>query len=471
VPTAYCDKEAVVDEMWQAARLIPTTGINGAQEQEGRATSALLAVMSAVREFGRALTQPLGAPAGPVQTFIEVPLTLGEKRLYPDGLIRIVRGKREWTALVEVKTGQNALTAEQLENYLDIAGANGFDVVLSISNEIPPMPGQHPTPLDQRKSPRHKVKLCHLAWSQILTEATVQKEHRGVADPDQAWILGELIRYLEHPKSGALEFNDMGPAWVNVREAVAAGTLRDTDRGLGEVSGRFDALLHHVCLRLGRQLGTQVTIGLSRKELADPALRAQSVAAELVERGRMSAVIRIPGAVNPVRVRADLRAGQITCTVEVDAPQTGKPTTRVNWIVRQLKHAPDTLRLEAQSAYARGNGAAELLRTVRENPAALVTDPRKPPRTFRIAQVTPAGTKRASGNGSFIASVVAAVDRFYEDVVQVLKPPPEPLSRPQPATQPEAGDGAPAAADPSTQDSRGTGLGIDVTDAEPVSAG
>lgn len=459
-----------MNETWQAARLIPTSGINGAQEQERRATSALLAVMSAVREFGRALTQPLGAPGGPVQTFIEVPLPLGEKRLYPDGLIRVSRGKREWTALVEVKTGQNALATEQLENYLDIAGANGFDAVLSISNEIPAMPGQHPTPVDQRKSPRNRVKLCHLAWSQILTEAMVQKEHRGVADPDQAWILGELIRYLEHPKSGALEFNDMGPAWVNVREAVAAGTLRDTDRGPREVSGRFDALLHYVCLRLGRQLGTQVTLALSRRELAEPALRAQSVTAELVERGRMSAMIRVPGAVGHVHVRADLRAGQITCTIEIDAPQAGKPTTRVNWLVRQLKHAPDTLRLEAQSAYARGNGSAELLRTVRENPAALITDPRKPPRTFRIAQVTPAGTKRANGSGSFIASVVAAVDRFYEDVVQVLKAPPEPLARPRAATQPEAGNETPAA-DPSTQDSTDAGLGIDVAEPDPVSAG
>ena len=53
-------------ETWHEARLIATSGINGADEQERRATSALLAVMTAVREFGRALTKPLGAPAGNV---------------------------------------------------------------------------------------------------------------------------------------------------------------------------------------------------------------------------------------------------------------------------------------------------------------------------------------------------------------------------------------------------------------------
>ena len=97
------------EESWHEARLIPTSGINGAEEQERRATSALLAVVTAVREFGRGLTQPLGAPTGNIQAFIEVPFMLGEKRCYPDGLIRVTRGQRSWTALVEVKTGTNEL--------------------------------------------------------------------------------------------------------------------------------------------------------------------------------------------------------------------------------------------------------------------------------------------------------------------------------------------------------------------------
>jgi hypothetical protein len=92
----------MAEENWHQARLIPTSGISGAEEQERRATSALLAVMSSVREFGRSITQPLGAPAGTVDTYIEVPFVFGDKRLYPDGLIRVSRGQRQWTALVEV---------------------------------------------------------------------------------------------------------------------------------------------------------------------------------------------------------------------------------------------------------------------------------------------------------------------------------------------------------------------------------
>ncbi len=51
----------MAEDAWHEARLIPTSGISGAEEQERRATSAVLAVMTSVREFGRALTQPLCA--------------------------------------------------------------------------------------------------------------------------------------------------------------------------------------------------------------------------------------------------------------------------------------------------------------------------------------------------------------------------------------------------------------------------
>jgi len=95
----------VAEQSWHEARLIPTSGINGPDEQERRATSALLAVLTAVREYGRALLKPYGAPAGTIETYIEVPFILGDKKLYPDGLIRVSRGARSWTALVEVKTG------------------------------------------------------------------------------------------------------------------------------------------------------------------------------------------------------------------------------------------------------------------------------------------------------------------------------------------------------------------------------
>lgn len=55
---------------FQPARLIPITGIKGDQEQELRATSALLAVLSAVPEFGVCLVSRFQQAPEPFNSII-----------------------------------------------------------------------------------------------------------------------------------------------------------------------------------------------------------------------------------------------------------------------------------------------------------------------------------------------------------------------------------------------------------------
>lgn len=409
----------MTDSIWQQARLIPTSGINGAQEQERRATSAVLAVMSAVKEFGRSLTKSLGSHAGDISTFIEVEFELDGRKVIPDGLIRVIRGGRTWTALVEVKTGRSDLQPEQLDNYLEVARRNGFQALLTISNQTSSSSGVHPTSVDKKKL--RYVSIHHLAWSEVLALAVLEKEHRGVADPDQAYILGELIRYLEHPRSGALEFEDMGGSWVPVRNAVADGTLRASNKESAEVAGRFDALLRFTALQLGTRLGIETSVIYSRKELADPSSRTQTHVINMVEHGRLQGSIRIPNTVGALDIEVDLRARQVVCSVSVDAPKEGKPTTKVNWLIRQLKNAPDKSRLECTVMNQRGGGASELLGRVREHPELLILDPTKTVRSFTVATMQPMGLKVGRGQGSFIDAFLAAVDSFYTDVLQSLK--------------------------------------------------
>jgi hypothetical protein len=82
---------------WHQARLIPVAGIRGQEEQERRATSALLAVLGGVPEFGHALLHELGAPKGRIQGFSEVQLHDEEGvTSIPDGAIVVERGQRRW---------------------------------------------------------------------------------------------------------------------------------------------------------------------------------------------------------------------------------------------------------------------------------------------------------------------------------------------------------------------------------------
>lgn len=227
-------------EGWRPARLIPTAGIKGQEEQEKRATSCLLAVMHAVPEFGHSLLRELGAPKSSViETFAEVRFKdAAGKTVIPDGAIVCQRGKKRWTCLVEVKTGTAPLKDDQVGSYLDIAREHGFDGVLTISNQITATSSVTPVSVDGRKL--RKTCLWHFSWWRIITEAIVQSRYRGVSDPDQAWILGELIAYLDNEASGAAGFDDMGDKWVSVRKAAHDGTLRQADPEARAVAERWE---------------------------------------------------------------------------------------------------------------------------------------------------------------------------------------------------------------------------------------
>jgi hypothetical protein len=59
---------------------------------------------------------------------------------------------------------------------------------------------------------------------------------------------------------------------------------------------------------------------------------------------------------------------------------------------------------------------------VREDPKILVDDPKRELRAFTVSLTANVGTKRGQGKGSFVSSVVSAIDRFYAEVVQHIKP-------------------------------------------------
>jgi hypothetical protein len=108
--------------------------------------------------------------------------------------------------------------------YLDLAHDAGYQAVISISNQYVSSSTDYPIEVDKRK--RRRMALHHWSWIDLLTTATVQKEHRGIKDPDQAYMLGELIRYLSDPRSGAVAFDGMGSGWTSVRDGARVQTLR-----------------------------------------------------------------------------------------------------------------------------------------------------------------------------------------------------------------------------------------------------
>jgi hypothetical protein len=409
-----------VQDSWHSARLIPVAGIRGQEEQERRATSALLAVMGAVPDLGHALLSDLGAPRGKIRSFAEVQLKDPEGTLsIPDGAIVVERGKTTWRALVEVKTGAAALQPEQVNRYLDMAREHGFDAVITISNQITARPTDVPLSLDKRKLKR--VRYYHLSWWRIITEAVLQHRFRGVSDPDQAWILGELIAYLDHENSGASGFQDMGESWVRVRDAARQGTLRAADPEVWAVVERWEQFIDYLALGLSQDLGREVEATRPRKQTLHE--RLDALIQGLAEDGTLTARLRVPDAIAPLALTADLRARQLTTGVAVEAPQEGRPLARTRWVLRQLAEASADVRVTVSFANTRETTSL-LLAEAREYPQRLLspTDPKREPRSFELAVTRSLGIKGGKGQGSFVRETRRQVIDFYGEIVQSLKP-------------------------------------------------
>ncbi|QWC85187.1 hypothetical protein KLP28_17045 [Nocardioidaceae bacterium] len=412
---------------WRPARLIPVRGIGSEKEAEERATSALLAVLSIVRPLSLELFKPFGASGATratVECFTEVPFELEGKKIRPDGLVRVSYGKTSWTALVEVKTGTSLLDAEQLINYVKVARAHKFDCVVTISNELSPAAGRHPTTAAIPRA-NSTVKLHHLSWTQLVTTAVRLHEHIGVEDAEQRWLLAELIRYLQHSASGALSFNDMGSEWVSVRSAAKDRTLVKTDPGALDVVQRWDQLIRYVALVMGAQTGLDVTQQLSRAESQDPKVRMDAVLRQLVESGCLRASLRIPNTVGDLEICADLHSRQLMCSTTVKAPEDKGARGRVGWLTRQLRDtAPGDLQIESRALRAK-SGPCVALAAATEDSSLLLDDQKRDPATFTLTMRREMGAGRLVGKGkgnSFIESVENAINGFYDQVLSTLTP-------------------------------------------------
>lgn len=382
---------------WSHARLIPTFGIRNQQEQEKRATSCLLAVMHGVPEFGYALLKELDAPKAPViETFAEVRFKdANGKTVIPDGAIRCRRGGKDWTCLVEVKTGSARLKEDQVTAYLDVAKANGFDGVLTISTQITASSSESPVSVDRRRL-RGGLNLWHFSWWRVLTEAIVQQRYRGISDPDQEWILRELIHYLSNEASGAIGFEDMGENWVQVRNAARDGSLRKADAAARDVAERWEQFTNYLCLSLSQELGATVTSVRHRNQTTPE--RLDELVCALEAAGELRATVRIPDAIGPLTIRADLRSRQTFLSVAIDAPREGRAKGRFNWLIRQLKQVPDDLMIETTFPNARTSTVVKLS-DVRDDPSAAYypADPKREPKAFTLIQSRAMGQTRGRG--------------------------------------------------------------------------
>ncbi len=411
-------KSLAENDSWRPARLFPVSALKSDRDRETRATSVLLSVMAQVPEFGRRLTAVFGAPAGRMETFTEVSLPNGDSPRRPDGVIRVERAGKLWTALVETKTNGNSLKPDQVQAYTDIAARRGYEAVITLSNDVE-LDGSPLVDVKTDGRRKHKVALRHLSWADVTHQAQMLIRHEGVGNAAHAWLLQELLHYLQHDNSGCHGFQNMGPAWVPVRNGIDDETLCQGDKRAVEVVENWERLVRQVCLRLGGELGQRVLPVQRAKRGTDPRVRREVLADQLCLAGRLDSELRIEGTPGILALSADLRTGKLRTSIEIAAPEQGYPLTWAKRLIRQLADAPADVHVETLLVGQTG-GPRGTLERLRPEPGDLLPRNDAEIAGFRLSLFRSMGSSRGNAESGFIRSVDEAVDRFHDHVVTRL---------------------------------------------------
>lgn len=407
----------------EAARLFPALDESS---KERRAASVFLATLSLLNELADTLLRRLGRPLGKrarVSCFTEVVLKSEERdapKFRPDGLIIVNTGRDTWSAIVECKVGKAKIQREQLESYLRKARENDINCVITISNELVADPSHSPTDIDGRltKSTKH----FHYSWLAIRSDAELIYSQGLVDDPEQKYVLAELIRFLRHASAGVEGFTQMPQQWEEVvRQATLnMGWSRGDDR-LQEIARAWLQEERELTINVSNQVKRHCrsrSARRSRRQGYDPLV---STVEELAERATLSTEIEVPGAAADLNVCANLRGRTTTISMTLRAPADKKrPESRLNWLLAQLKNT-DPTNVEIRAHWpGRAKVTARPLVTLRSDPKAIVDgNAGLIPHSFEVVR-TVHSAKSFSSRRRFISELETGLAQYYEDVGQKL---------------------------------------------------
>lgn len=414
---------SIIDQIdsGQVARLIPTVADS---KKEERATSSLLASFMVVPAFAQDVLSTIGAPTGKrvrVTCYTEVVFkSKKDKKSRPDGLLVVTSGSKVWSALIESKIGNAELHRDQIENYLDLAREVGANAVITLSNQFATLPTHHPVQISKQKT--RTVGLYHFSWLSLVSKAILVADNKKVDDSEQAYILKELVRYLQHDCSGVTSLTGMGKGWRDLCGELLQGAAINRKADYVEQSvASWQQLLRYLSIQLSVAIGKPVSVYLSRARAKDPAVNYDEDVSGLLKDSCLVAEFDIPNAASRLAFSADILRRTINLSMKLDAPKDKSLATAcINWFTRQLKGV-EGLDLMIRAYWPRRiamTGAP--LAAVLENPKVLLPENvSELPVALEVVRVVDLAG-RFRGSRTFIEEAEKAFPEFYAKVGQRL---------------------------------------------------
>ena len=427
------DLERLLD-VSKPARLIPT--ITQSRKEE-RLVSVLLGSLRIVRPLADALLSRCGVKLGKtakVSSYVEVALPSAEGGTgdRPDGLICVSKRNTNWTALIEAKINNVEIDEAQIHRYAESAKRLGVDAVITLSNQLVPLPTHTPYAVPRRLT--SKVRFFHLSWVSILTHAALILRDRQSLDVEQALVLDEMVNYFEHPGSGVKRFDRMNPEWRPLVHGIRVEQQfkRNSDEIRNTVSS-WHQEERNLCLILNARIGQPISIRIPRKHQLDPTLRLRDASDVLLASQELRSSFIVPNAAGDVVVTINLQRRTVSCSMMIKAPEDKKrASASINWLVRQLRKTDPSDVLVRTYWHGRSGQTQATLSDVLENPKCLEQGIQGSlPSRFEVVMVRDLAG-RFSGARTFIDDVEAAVPEYYDRVGQHVRawtPPPPPIEK------------------------------------------
>ena len=362
-----------------------------------------------------------------IHTFTEVMLKADIKKNRMDGLIVAQKGSSTWKAIIEAKVHNKRHDVNQVNSYLESA-KNNIDTFITISNQLVANP-EHSV-VKVKPGLARKIKICHWSWTFIATQCEIILCQKEDLDAEQAFLLSEFLRLLEHKESGVERYKQMPQSWKELVKQIGLKTsLKKTDKVVRDVAKGWIQETRDLTLMMTRHVGQEAKSKFSNAESSKDLV--EKISKYIVEDHHLRAELIIPGTAGNITVDVDLVRKSILVSMQLKAPANKKKTgSKVNWLLRMI--ASDDPRAHVTAHWpGRASSTKEQLSSLRSDPTyGSFAAENMVPTKFDV-EFHENNTKSFTGSKTFIEDLERTVSEFYDFAGQHLRayqaPPPKPV--------------------------------------------
>ena len=308
------------------ARLIPLLKTG----DEMALTSIFLSSLKLIKEFRNTVFKELKIPrSGKFYYLTEVRFPeLSKNRI--DGLIVVIKsGKVSDATIFEMKKESNPIDEKQMKEYISLALNLKIPRIVTISNQYVSDPSD--SPLDMKVS--KKISMYHFSWTYLLTLGRILlfKNDFNINDEDQVEIMREVLYYFESEKSGIQGYSKMAPEWKILTENILAHKhLKEKDPIIHKAILSWYQEEKDMALKLSRELGVFVKTKSKTKDSLKSDIKY------VIAKKAIKSKIQVKDAVSDIIIEADFEKKNVKLAVDINCPETGTNTSKINWIIKQI---------------------------------------------------------------------------------------------------------------------------------------